>query len=73
MILVPASVARFRIQWARGDDINITPKDRSKIRIKGSRLDAALYQNSCLLSNFRITNPEARSNTYLKCVFADQE
>jgi hypothetical protein len=70
-IQIPASNARLRIQWVRGDNVHISPQDKTKIKVKGP-LDAAMYQNSCILTNFRILHPEASSNTYLKCTYADQ-
>lgn len=70
-LAVPPSVGRLRIKWVRSDRIIVTPEDRSKIILKGP-LDAALYQNACLLSQFRILHPEANSNTYLKCSYAKQ-
>jgi hypothetical protein len=70
-IQVPASNARLRIQWVRGDTVAVSPLDTTKIKVKGP-LDAALYQNACTLSNFRLSHPEASSNTYLKCTYADQ-
>jgi hypothetical protein len=70
-IQVPASNARLRIQWVRGDHVTISHQDTTKIKVKGP-LDASLYQNSCVLSQFRLSHPDANSNTYLKCSYADQ-
>jgi hypothetical protein len=68
---VPASTARFRIQWAR-DNSTVTHKDTKKIKIKGS-IDALLYQNACVLSRFRMINPEANSKTYIKCILGKDQ
>jgi hypothetical protein len=70
-VAVPASGGRLRIKWVRSNRISIMPEDRSKIIVKGP-LDAALYQNACFVSQFRISHPEINSNTYIKCSFAQQ-
>lgn len=69
---VPASTARLRMQWARGDGVSVTIKSRTEVAVNGP-LNAGLYQNSCTLTRFRCTNPEVLNNTYLKCVYANQQ
>jgi hypothetical protein len=71
-IQVPASGARLRIKWARGDQVTVSPRDRHKLTIKGC-LDAALYQNSCTLSKFKTSNVDSSGNTYLKCCYDEQQ
>ena len=69
---VPASTARLQMQWARGDGVSVTLKIRAEVALNGP-LNAGLYQNSCTLTRFRCTHPEVLNNTYLKCVYANQQ
>lgn len=69
---VPASTARLRMQWARGDGVTVTLKSTSEVALNGP-VNAGLYQNSCTLTRFRCTDLEALNNTYLKCVYANQQ
>jgi hypothetical protein len=78
-IQVPATPARLRIKWTRGDRVAVTPQDTTKIKVKGS-LDAAFYQNALMLAQFRPAGLEpagpsapsskSSSKTYIKCFYA---
>ena len=78
--LVPSSPARLRIKWTRGDRVAVTPQDTTKIKVKGN-LDAAMYQNALILTQFKPSqfepsspnSPSSKSSsiTYLKCFYAE--